>query len=259
MWSGIPSLTVAGSSEADERAALCALKVLLSEVYPFLEASKCWRFWDGERNTPTGLCSSRAATFCSSFLRDGGQELPEHFFKVRRQLLRAGFPIQDVSAWAFIWCVGVTAGRREATRCWYLNRRWQAGDTRTAFLVWTSLVPMALQWQVTDVSMPHVTWAALGNFFSSLPIELCQCFPRPSAWSGSLLSCALFLSSLSRAGLGRREANEMQAPFGMENRENSVASRPSCGEPLLNFCFQKRKGAFLCVSPYRSSQGDFMK
>lgn len=54
--------------------------------------------WGGERSTPTGLCSSRAAFFCSGFLVGWWEELPEHFFKARRQLLRAGFPIQDVSA-----------------------------------------------------------------------------------------------------------------------------------------------------------------
>jgi len=150
--------------------------------------------WGGERNTLMGLCLSRAAAFCSGFLHGGGQELPRRFFRARRQLLRAGSPRPRCSScWAFIWCVGVTAGRREATRCWYPNRRCQAGGARTAFLVWTSLVPLALQWQVTDVLMPPIAWAALGNFFSSsLPIELCQCFPRPSAWSGSRLSRALF-------------------------------------------------------------------
>lgn len=49
-------------------------------------------------SAPIGLCSSRAAAFCSGFLRGGGEELPEHFFKARRQLLCAGFLIQGVSA-----------------------------------------------------------------------------------------------------------------------------------------------------------------
>lgn len=30
-------------------------------------------------------------------------------------------------------------------------------------------MPLALQWQVTDVSMPPIAWAALGNFFSLCP------------------------------------------------------------------------------------------
>lgn len=77
----------------------------------------------GRQNTLTGLCLSRAAAFCSGFLWGGGEELPKRFFRVRRQLLRAGFPIQDVSAWAFIWCVGVTAGKREATRCWLSEQK----------------------------------------------------------------------------------------------------------------------------------------
>lgn len=129
-----------------------------------------------------------------------------------------------MSLWVFIWCVGVTAGEGEATRCWCLNRRWQAGDVRTAFLVWTSLVPLALQ---SSHSL-RCSWELL-----SLPIEFSQCFPQPPAWSGSLLSCALFLSSLSRAGRGRREANEMQAPFGMENRE--IAWR--AGPAVVSHCF----------------------
>lgn len=54
--------------------------------------------WGGDRNTSTGLFSSRAVAFCSGFLGGGGDELPECFFKARRQLLRAGFPFQDVSA-----------------------------------------------------------------------------------------------------------------------------------------------------------------
>lgn len=99
VYSSTPSLTVARSLEADERSAWCALIVLLRDVHPLLEASKCWKFlgWRGERNTLTGLCSSRAA-FCSSFLWGGGEELPERSFRARRQLLCAGFPIQDVSA-----------------------------------------------------------------------------------------------------------------------------------------------------------------
>lgn len=48
--------------------------------------------------TLTGLCSSRVAAFCSGVLQDGGEELPAHFFRARRQLLCAGFPIQGVSA-----------------------------------------------------------------------------------------------------------------------------------------------------------------
>lgn len=42
----------AGSSDANERAALCALKLLLSEAYPLLEASKRWRLWGGETKHP---------------------------------------------------------------------------------------------------------------------------------------------------------------------------------------------------------------
>lgn len=80
--------------------------------------------------------------------------------------------------------------------------------------------------------------------FLSLPIKLCRCFPWLSTWNRNLLSRALF--SMSTMGLEGHEANEIPAPLGMKNR-NSVVSRPSCGEPLLKFCFQKRKGAFLCL------------
>lgn len=59
MCSPASQLRVSRSSEVDERSALCALKVLPSEVSPLFEASKCWRLWDGERNTLTGLCSSK--------------------------------------------------------------------------------------------------------------------------------------------------------------------------------------------------------
>lgn len=116
-----------------------------------------------------------------------------------------------------------------------------------AFLVWTSLVPfaVALQWQMTDVSMLPIAWAALGNF--SVCPSNCRCFPWLSTWNRNLLSQALL--SMSSLGLEGHEANEIQAPLGMKNRI-SVMSRPSCGEPLLKFCFQKRMGAFLCVSPY---------
>lgn len=98
VYSSTPSPTVARSLEADERAAWCALIVLLRDMHPLLEASKCWKFlgWRGA-NTLTGLCSGRAA-LCSSFLQGGGEELPECSFRVRRQLLCVGFPIQDVSA-----------------------------------------------------------------------------------------------------------------------------------------------------------------
>lgn len=96
MYSSTPS--PAGSLEADERAALCALMVLLRDMHPLLEASKCWKFlgWRRERNALTGLCSSRVAFF-SSFLWGGREELPECSFRAKGQLLCAGFPVQDIS------------------------------------------------------------------------------------------------------------------------------------------------------------------
>lgn len=143
VYSSTPAPTVAASSEADERAALCALIVLLRDVHPLLEASKCWEFlgWRGERNTLTVLCSPRAA-FSSSFLWGGEEELPEGSFRARRQLLCAGFPVRDVS--------GVHLGcgsdcREEGNHQMLVSEQKMAGrDARTAFLVWTSLVSFAV-------------------------------------------------------------------------------------------------------------------
>lgn len=145
-----------------------------------------------ERNTSTGLCSSRAAAFCSSFLGGRWGRVARTFLQSEEAALACWLPHPRCFCWAFIWCVGVTVGKRGATRCWCRNRRWQAGDARTAFLVWTSLVPLALQWQVTDVSASRSLGCSWELSLLSLPVELCQCFPRPSAWSGSLLSRALF-------------------------------------------------------------------
>lgn len=87
---------MARSLEANERAALCALIVLLRDVHPLLEVNKCWKFlgWRGEWNALKGLCSSRAAFF-SSFLWRGEEESPECSFRARN--LCAGFLVQDVS------------------------------------------------------------------------------------------------------------------------------------------------------------------
>lgn len=159
MYSSTPSPTVAGSLEANERAALCALVALLRDVHPLLGASKCWKFlgWRGERNTLTGLYSSRAAFF--SFPQGDGEESPECFFRARRQLcaLASLFKMSLV----FIWHVGVTAGKRKTTRCWCLNRRWQAGMLEQLFL--SGLLWCPLQWQMTVLMLP-IVWAALGNF-----------------------------------------------------------------------------------------------
>lgn len=57
----------------------------------------------------------------------------------------------------FIWHMGVTAGKRETTRCWCLNRRWQARMLEQLFLsghLWCSL-----QWQMTDDLM--LPWPGL--------------------------------------------------------------------------------------------------
>lgn len=154
---------------------MCVLIVLLWDMNPLLEASKCWKFLGsrGERNTLTGLCSSRA-TFCFSFLWGGGEELPECSFRVRRQLLCAGFPVQDVSAGVHL--VRGSDCREEGNHQMLVSEQKMAGrGAWTALPVWTSLVPLALQWQVTDVLMPPIAWAALGNF--SLCPSNRWCFP----------------------------------------------------------------------------------
>lgn len=160
MYSSTPSPAVAESLETDERAALCALIVFLRDVHPLCEASKCWKFfgWRGERNTLTGLYSSRASFFYSFLWGDGECHL---YVQSKEAALLCWASLPKMSL-VFIWHMGVTAGKRENARCWCLNRRWQAGALEQLFL--SGLLWCPLQWQMTDVSMLPIVWAALGNF-----------------------------------------------------------------------------------------------
>lgn len=57
----------------------------------------------------------------------------------------------------FIWHMGVTARKQETTRCWCLNRRWQARTLDQLFL--SGLLWCPLQWQMTDVLL--LPWPGL--------------------------------------------------------------------------------------------------
>lgn len=206
---GVPSLAAARPSGAGEGAASCAQKSLPRGM-PSSPGSGEARGGPRRDFARAGLQSSPPAS-----RRAGGKSVPNASSK------RAGArcPSRDVHC-AFIWRVG-------AARCWCLSRRRRAGDARTVLLAWTSPAPSARRRQATDVPTPPTASAVLGIF----PFSLSPSLPTrrglsvlPAAFSSERqppVSCSL-PSSPSRAGLGRREADEMRAPFGVENRENRL-------------------------------------